>query len=40
MTNFRRFAADEPERIRLVDASQSVDAITKNLVQNLDGLMS
>lgn len=40
MTNFRRFAADEPERIRLVDASQSVDAITENLVQNLDGLMS
>lgn len=40
MTNFRRFAADEPERIRLVDASQSVGAITENLVQNLDGLMS
>ena len=40
MTNFRRFAADEPERIRLVDASQSVDAITENLVMNLDGLMS
>ncbi|MEH6661625.1 MAG: dTMP kinase [Parasphingorhabdus sp.] len=40
MANFRRFAAEEPERIRLVDASQSVEAITDNLVQNLDGLMS
>jgi len=39
MANFRRFAAHEPERIRLVDASQSVEAITDSLMQNLDGLM-
>lgn len=38
MANFRRFAADEPERIRLVDASQAVEVITEKLMQNLDGL--
>lgn len=38
MANFRRFSADEPERIRLVDASQAVEVITEKLMQNLDGL--
>ncbi len=38
MANFRKFAADEPDRIRLIDASQSVEAVTASLVQNLDGL--
>lgn len=39
MTNFRQLAADEPNRIRLVDASQSVEAITEILFQNLCDLM-
>lgn len=39
MSNFRRLAAEEPIRIRLVDASQSAEAITAMLVQNLDDLM-
>lgn len=40
MTNFRQFAAEEPNRIRLVDASRSAEAITAMLLQNLDDLMS
>lgn len=40
MANFRRFAAQEPARIRLIDASQAVEVITENLMQNLDGLLS
>jgi len=40
MANFRQFAADEPERIRIVDAAQSVESITATLVQNLGDLMS
>ncbi|ATW04700.1 dTMP kinase [Sphingorhabdus sp. YGSMI21] len=40
MANFRKFAADEPERIALVDASQSVEAITEALMINLDGMMA
>jgi len=39
MANFRQFAAEEPKRIRLVDASQSADEITEILLQNLDDLM-
>lgn len=38
MANFRKFAVDDPDRIRLIDASQSVEAVTADLVQNLDGL--
>jgi len=40
MANFRQFAADDPERIRLVDASQSVETITELLLENLSDLMS
>ena len=40
MANFRQFAADEPERIRIIDAAQSVESITAMLVQNLGDLMS
>jgi len=39
MANFRQFAADEPDRIRLVDAAQAAEAITENLVQSLGDLM-
>lgn len=40
MANFRQFATDDPERIRVVDASQSVEAITEKLLENLGDLMS
>lgn len=40
MANFRQFAADEPNRIRLVDASQDAESITAMLLQNLVDLMS
>ena len=39
MANFRQYAAEEPNRIRLVDASQSAEAITGMLLQDLDDLM-
>jgi dTMP kinase len=39
MANFRQFAADEPDRIRLVDAAQAAEAITENLMQSLGDLM-
>jgi dTMP kinase len=39
MANFRQFAADEPGRIRLVDAAQAAEAITENLMQSLGDLM-
>jgi dTMP kinase len=40
MAKFRQFSNDEPERIRLVDASQSVEAITDVLLKNLSDLTS
>lgn len=40
MANLRQFSADEPERVRLVDASQAVEVITVTLLQNLGDLMS
>lgn len=40
MANFRQFAIDEPDRVRLVDASQTAEAITEMLLQNLSDLMS
>lgn len=40
MANFRQFAVDEPNRIRLVDASQRAEDITAMLLQNLGDLMS
>lgn len=39
MANFRQYAAEEPNRIRLVDASQSAEAITEMLLQDVDDLM-
>jgi len=39
MANFRQFAGDEPDRIRLVDAAQAAEAITENLMQSLGDLM-
>lgn len=40
MANFRQLTANEPERIRIIDAAQSVESITAMLVQNLGDLMS
>ncbi|AMO71805.1 dTMP kinase [Sphingorhabdus sp. M41] len=40
MAKFRQFAVDEPDRVRLVDASQTAEAITEMLLQNLSDLMS
>ena len=40
MANFRRFAKEDPARMRLVDASQSTENITKFLLDNLGDLTS
>ena len=40
MASFRRFADDDPDRIRLIDASQTVEAITATLLAHLGDLMS
>ena len=40
MANFRQFAANEPNRIRLIDASLSAEHITAILLDNLGDLMS
>ena len=40
MANFRQFAANEPNRIRLIDASLSAEHITAILLENLGDLMS
>lgn len=40
LANFRKLAADEPDRIRLVDASQNAESITEILLQNLNDLLS
>ena len=40
LANFRQLAADEPDRIRLVDASQNAESITEILLQNLGDLLS
>jgi dTMP kinase len=36
---FRRFAADEPERIRLIDATGTPDAVTERLLAGLADLL-
>jgi dTMP kinase len=36
---FRRFAADEPDRVRLIDASADPEAITDALVAGLADLL-
>ncbi len=38
MANFRRFVKEDPDRMRLVDAAQSAEAITKFLLDNLGDL--
>jgi len=40
MANFRQFAADDPKRIGLIDASQTAEAITDKLLDNIDDLLS
>lgn len=40
MANFRKFAADEPDRVYLVDGSQSADDVTGKLMQNLSNWVS
>jgi dTMP kinase len=39
MANFQQFAAEEPDRIRLVDAAQTAEVITEHLMQSLGDLM-
>ncbi len=40
MANFRQFAADDPKRVRLIDASLSAEQVTTTLIDNLGDLMS
>lgn len=40
MERFRQFAADEPDRIRLIDASRPVESITELLLDNLGDMMA
>ncbi|MEH6791883.1 dTMP kinase [Parasphingorhabdus sp.] len=40
IANFRQFAADEPDRVRLIDASRAVEEITATLLASLNDLMS
>ena len=40
MENFRKYAAEEPERVKLIDASASAEEITQDLMQNLHDLIS
>ena len=39
MEKFRKFAADDPERVRLIDASQAPNIVTDSLMENLSDLM-
>ena len=39
MTNFRSYAEDEPERVRLIDASGPPEEITEQLLRNLSDLL-
>ena len=40
MQRFRQFAADEPDRVQLIDASQTVETITETLLHNLGDMMA
>ena len=40
MENFRKFAAADPERVRLIDASQPPNIVTDSLMENLSDLMT
>lgn len=39
MSKFRSFAHDEPQRVRLIDASSSAEKVTADLVQNLEDFL-
>ena len=39
MTKFRQYAKDEPERVKLIDASQPPADVTADLLQNLTDLI-
>jgi dTMP kinase len=39
MAKFRQYADEEPDRVKLVDASQSPEDVTANLLQNLTDLI-
>ena len=39
MAKFRQYADEEPDRVRLVDASQSPEDVTANLMHNLSDLI-
>lgn len=39
MAKFRQYAAAEPDRVKLIDASQSPEDVTENLLQNLTDLI-
>ncbi len=39
MDNFRQYAADEPQRVRLIDASGLPEAVTASILENLSDLL-
>lgn len=39
MANFRQYADDEPNRVKLIDAAQSPEDVTANLLHNLADLL-
>lgn len=39
ITNFRHYAEEEPERVRLIDADATAEEITANLLHNLEDLL-
>ena len=39
MTNFRNYAEEEPDRVRMIDASATPEEITANLLNNLEDLL-
>ncbi|MEM8918904.1 MAG: dTMP kinase [Pseudomonadota bacterium] len=39
MNNFRQYAADEPDRVRLIDASGLPEAVTGSILENLNDLL-
>ncbi|MEH6756647.1 MAG: dTMP kinase [Parasphingorhabdus sp.] len=39
MTKFRHYADEEPDRVKLIDAAQSPEDVTQNLLRNLSDLM-
>ena len=39
MANFRRYTVEQPDRVKLINASHSVEVITENLLSNLADLI-